>query len=212
MSDAAVKTAEVEVLTAEVRVLMVGSRQITLSVARQLDRVHLLDVEPFGRVRLNQGTDYYSPNVIGKDRETGVLVVASYETNPSVRPGLIPASPLTVCEHWDHPPVYHLELSGRPFAVARDFTIRCSIHASANAPRLPTYPVDGSPEEHAAYHRRTQEWHEQRKVWEATQCEHWNAKASTKADLRDQLDRHDRYRASCAAALLLPLIVLAGLR
>ncbi len=43
--------ANVEVLTAEVRVLMVGSRQVTLSVARQLDEVKPDDVTPFGRVR-----------------------------------------------------------------------------------------------------------------------------------------------------------------
>jgi hypothetical protein len=43
--------ARVELLTAEVRVLMVGSRQITLSVFRQLDRVDSALIEPFGRVR-----------------------------------------------------------------------------------------------------------------------------------------------------------------
>jgi hypothetical protein len=45
------RTATVEALTAEVRVLMVGSRQITLSVVRQLDRVAPDLIEPFGRVR-----------------------------------------------------------------------------------------------------------------------------------------------------------------
>ncbi len=44
--------ATVEVLTAEVRVLMVGSRQVTMSVFGQLDRVDPRDVEPFGRVRV----------------------------------------------------------------------------------------------------------------------------------------------------------------
>ena len=43
-------TATVETLTAEVRVLMVGSRQVTLSVYRQLDRRPSDEVEPFGRV------------------------------------------------------------------------------------------------------------------------------------------------------------------
>lgn len=42
----------VETLTAEVRVLMVGNRQITQSVAKQLDIVDISDVEPFGRVRV----------------------------------------------------------------------------------------------------------------------------------------------------------------
>jgi hypothetical protein len=43
-------TATVETLTAEVRVLMVGSRQVTLSVYGQLDEVGPEDIEPFGRV------------------------------------------------------------------------------------------------------------------------------------------------------------------
>jgi len=43
--------ATVEVLTAEVRVLQVGRRQVTLSVVRQLDWADPVDVEPFGRVR-----------------------------------------------------------------------------------------------------------------------------------------------------------------
>lgn len=38
-------TAKVETLTAQVRVLMVGNRQITLSVARQLDHVDSLRAE-----------------------------------------------------------------------------------------------------------------------------------------------------------------------
>ena len=41
----------VEVQTAEVRVLQVGRRQVTLSMARQLDWANPADVEPFGRVR-----------------------------------------------------------------------------------------------------------------------------------------------------------------
>ncbi|MGV0721550.1 hypothetical protein ABQF17_15010 [Mycolicibacterium elephantis] len=49
-------TATVETLAAEVRVLMVGSRQVTLSVAKQLDRISCYSygadaIVPFGRVR-----------------------------------------------------------------------------------------------------------------------------------------------------------------
>lgn len=49
-------TATIETLTAEVRVLMVGSRQVTLSVAKQLDRASFLEdapdaITPFGRVK-----------------------------------------------------------------------------------------------------------------------------------------------------------------
>jgi len=42
--------ANVQVLTAEVRTLVVRSRQVTLSVFNQLDEVDPEEVEPFGRV------------------------------------------------------------------------------------------------------------------------------------------------------------------
>ncbi len=42
--------ARVQVLTAEVRTLMVGFRQVTLSVYRQLDWVEPARILPFGRV------------------------------------------------------------------------------------------------------------------------------------------------------------------
>ncbi len=45
-------TATVETLTAEVRVLMVGNRQVTASVAKQLDHVALSELEIMGRVRI----------------------------------------------------------------------------------------------------------------------------------------------------------------
>jgi hypothetical protein len=67
-----VSTATIETLTAEVRVLMVGSRQVTLSVARQLDWVELERIAPFGRVKLGDGNA-----VIGRD-EAGSLVLARY--------------------------------------------------------------------------------------------------------------------------------------
>lgn len=44
-------TATVETLTAEVRVLQVGNRQITMSVFNQLDTVPWHDMTPCGRVR-----------------------------------------------------------------------------------------------------------------------------------------------------------------
>jgi hypothetical protein len=52
-------TATVELLTAEVRVLQVGSRQVTRSVFRQLDCVPAGEIEPFGRV-----SDSGNPDVI----------------------------------------------------------------------------------------------------------------------------------------------------
>lgn len=75
-------TATVETLTAEVRVLMVGSRQVTLSVAKQLDRVRYEDIEPLGRVKVDRrddvfvGSDEQPINIVGRHRETGVLCIA----------------------------------------------------------------------------------------------------------------------------------------
>jgi hypothetical protein len=78
-------TATVEVLTAEVRTLMVGSRQVTLSVYRQLDGVGgvgwewMKDFEPFGRVHDSKDESEFMPGVlflIGRHRETGALVRA----------------------------------------------------------------------------------------------------------------------------------------
>ena len=78
-------TAEVQVLTAEVRVLMVGSRQVTLSVYRQLDWMLPEEITPFGRVRDDQtlkadnratGTLKHVISVIGTD-ENGNLVRSS---------------------------------------------------------------------------------------------------------------------------------------
>ncbi len=43
----------VEVLTAEIRVLQVGSKPVTLSAARQLDSVDGSAIKPFGRVRID---------------------------------------------------------------------------------------------------------------------------------------------------------------
>lgn len=71
--------AHVQVLTAEVRALMVGSRQVTMSVYNQLDFVPYGQIEPFGRVnpRGVEGNDIY---VVGKDGLTGSLVRARTPT------------------------------------------------------------------------------------------------------------------------------------
>lgn len=70
-------TATVEVLTAEVRVLMVGNRQVTLSVYRQLDIVSTGEIEPFGRVRDvkwydDQDAEAEYIQVIGKQKPCGM--------------------------------------------------------------------------------------------------------------------------------------------
>jgi hypothetical protein len=67
-------TATVKVLTAEVRVLMVGARQVTLSVYRQLDWVPPGCLEPFGRVndRPDGGVEVVGRSARARDR--GALV------------------------------------------------------------------------------------------------------------------------------------------
>lgn len=75
------KTATVEVLTAEVRVLMVGSRQVTLSVYRQLDCVPVGDIEPFGRV--NDGDHLLS--IVGLARSDSSLAKSTIRRTDAVR-------------------------------------------------------------------------------------------------------------------------------
>lgn len=66
--------ATVEVLTAEVRVLMVGNRQVTMSVYKQLDHVPAGELATFGRVNF---TDRDKPTgrvrVVGRHIPTGAL-------------------------------------------------------------------------------------------------------------------------------------------
>lgn len=78
MSD--VTTATVETMTAEVHVLMVGKRQITLSVARQLDHIRFADIDPMGRINIGKKCSECpddSTHVIGRDLESGSLAIAS---------------------------------------------------------------------------------------------------------------------------------------
>jgi hypothetical protein len=76
-----VRTATVETLTAEVRVLMVGSRQVTMSVYDQLDWAALDEIEPFGRVapRKAEAGHVY---VIGRHTESGALVRSCVHGDP----------------------------------------------------------------------------------------------------------------------------------
>ncbi|MGO8889724.1 MAG: hypothetical protein ACLP8X_28085 [Streptosporangiaceae bacterium] len=70
--------ATVEVLTAEVRVLQVGRRQVTLSVVRQLDWADPADVEPFGRVRTGDNLPG-RPSAIGNMGSSRVKQPAAVE-------------------------------------------------------------------------------------------------------------------------------------
>jgi len=177
---ARVTTAEVEVLTAEVRVLMVGSRQVTLSVARQLDLVDLDALEPFGRVRTREH-DYA---VIGKHRQSGVLVIAPYLPQP---------------------PILHFlaaELPGRITAcatllrTARQYAIGLQLRYDDWPITVPTECVNVCGK-HAGYERHG--------------CEHWEPGEVAPVIARDVRRARQAFAPHVAAAAM-PLIVLAGLR
>jgi hypothetical protein len=78
-------TATVETLTAEVRCLMVGSRQVTLSVYRQLDTVDHADAEALGRVRTgDKSVPDRTIELVARRRTDGTLVRSTI-TPPSWR-------------------------------------------------------------------------------------------------------------------------------
>lgn len=66
-------TATVETLTAEVRVLKVGSRQVTMSVYNQLDYAGYDETELFGRVHPRDRDPEYA-YLVGMNRKDGTLV------------------------------------------------------------------------------------------------------------------------------------------
>ena len=79
--------ARVEVLTAEVRVLMVGSRQVTMSVYNQLDQVKPGEIAPFGRVAPRDADSGWI-NVVGvstRDADRGTLVRANCQSADTLR-------------------------------------------------------------------------------------------------------------------------------
>jgi hypothetical protein len=71
-----IETATIETLTASVRVLMIGNRQITMSIFKQLDEVRgPYDLEPFGRIGYR--AEYGGTWIVGRslrERDRGALV------------------------------------------------------------------------------------------------------------------------------------------
>jgi hypothetical protein len=178
-------TATVETLTAEVRVLMVGSRQVTLSVAKQLDVRLLSDVTVFGRVKLASDRDY----VIGADAE-GRLVLAAYERlgaigTPYVVDTDLDGGKIIVCAAYvrraRHDLQITLKFQGRSVVFDLDGVQTCGI------------------KEHENYFDMR-----------AT-CEHWDTNG-LEGSIQRVLDEHDAERDRHKAAGEAPLIVLAGLR
>jgi hypothetical protein len=205
------KTATVAVLTAEVRVLMVGSRQVTLSVYRQLDRVDPMEIEieAFGRV-----SDSYDEKwareleyghmvfVIGREPETGALVRSYREW---ATPWSVAINDLVVTAQWGQLP-RHINVDGRK--------------AEVHAPALEGWKsCNGTavwiPEDGGSW--GCTERGSVGLVKEGAKCKEWHftspeAEAEAEHRVRAMRARVETERQAFADWEDLPLIVLAGLR
>jgi hypothetical protein len=182
-----VATATVETLTAEVRVLMVGNRQVTLSVYRQLDTVNLADMEPFGRVNDSKDDGRW---LVGKCVETGALVRASFRPWFSFLPYIDESNlsgEITVCwdVHVDRYSVYRLRFGDRQIEVSQDVVARCEKEDHKLASLYSNSPQ--------------------------VYCGGWNPNG-LEDQIRAAIVKTDEVKARHRAAAELPLIVLAGLR
>lgn len=180
-------TATVQTLTAEVRTLMVGKRQVTLSVAKQLDTVPLLELDIMGRIHLGRENPY----VIGSHH--GKLACARWEDPQHIypRPAFIelPNETITACsrlirEHNSYT-YLSLKIDEKSFDVAKEVAASCGI------------------EEHDG--------------WEGKErCKFWTASNIIKDSIRTQIANHELRHAAKVAkneeAKNSDLIVLAGLR
>lgn len=197
-------TATVETLTAEVRVLMVGNRQVTLSVARQLDEVDFVELSPFGRIRSTR--EYTSAvEVIGKHRESGALARATVS-----QPMWLTESP-AVFNHW----AFHAQLNllrGSRVKVREHEGRALQWEPSRHDCECPPFktPRPGTVEEDRIWCWLAEE---HRYRWSTGEfCElgllraEWESEADI--DLRLFIAAQGAYDEAAA----LPLIVLAGLR
>ena len=133
--------AHVQVLTAQVRTLVVGSRQVTMSVYNQLDEVRYRDIEPFGRVTPRDALDGWV-YVVGRDKETGVLIRASL---PFADWGVTENRKAFENELWRAVPIsgeYGLDYAERAEAVARDYIDVVRLLLLANAARAYRYHAE----------------------------------------------------------------------
>ena len=178
-------SATIETLTAQVRTLVVGSRQITLSVAKQLDVVELSQLRVFGRVHISK--DHH--RVIGAAWD-GTLALACYTNgpmnlrNPFIDQKDLEGGHIIVCsgESEQSGQTYRLRFDGTDFEVAVRATKPCGI--------------DG----HGVY---------------TPKCGCWHSNGHTdriRQAVQAQLASQAEVKALNKAAAESPLIVLAGLK
>lgn len=112
----------IKTLTAEVKTITMNNRQVTLSVARQLDRVNFFKMEPWGRVCLPSATPGDSWNPFDVE---GVMVIGASDGT------LVTAQVPGVSVVQD-----------RVLSVIGGHVYVCLSSAMASRPR-PTFRVDG---------------------------------------------------------------------
>lgn len=128
------RDAHVQVLTAEVRTLVVGSRQVTMSVYNQLDEVRYCHIEPFGRVAPRDALNGWV-YVVGKDGATGALARSSL---PYADWGVTENRKAFKNQLWRAIPgdaQYSLEYARRAEATAYDYANVVRLLLLANAAR-----------------------------------------------------------------------------
>ena len=183
-------TATIETLTAEVRTLVVGSRQVTLSIAKQLDIVDLSRLRVFGRVHISKDPNY----VIGADTD-GTLALSKYTNGymyfdrPLIGPCDHDGGHIIVCAtgRQQNGQVYRLTLDGVEFEILTDATQPCGI------------------EGHTSRYRGN----------DPDECDGWQTNGhrdqisqSLQSQLAEQADKKALHKAAAES----PLIVLAGLK
>jgi len=186
MSISNLNSAEVVTLTAEVRVLMVGNRQITLSVAKQLDEVYVTEIEPFGRVRISNKV-----MIIGKNKEDGSLVKASFPSSNEYECYCTYDGKIKICGNWYKYSTYdykdkvsYVKLKYDTETIIVDYSKTCSETNNSECNSDIFFTENG-------YIVKNEELHE---------CIH------------DEVDRLKNLRRLVSSLKMMPLIVLAGLK
>ena len=212
------KTATVELLTAEVRVLKVGSRQVTLSVYRQLDWVKHDYIEPFGRVSDSQDQhrdnkhDMRNIYIIGKSKEDGTLVRSYY--NLKIDKPWIDVHSLVAVG-------YGMQWHSRSdnnygYTQVDGYRVGVTWERGTNSEDTCYAKLEVEHQDHEWVTEKPEEFHEYDEA-RPHRCYswHWNSMVSCNIGIsmaRDDIQRYEAERSIIDEWRELPLIVLAGLK
>ncbi len=209
-------TATVQTLAAEVRVLQVGSRQVTMSVFKQLDFKPLDEVDVLGRVKLPTKDGDTDIHLVGRLRTTGALVRVCVPQPRKWRAW----APSSYCHWLDHRLYRGLEGNNRKTwpVISRDGDTLtwhygepglCTVKPFADTQTAPVW--DAEPDGPHAIYRWLNAEHDHRRL-AGEFCD----LGALEDDWRWISEVHfaeiHRSYVDFAAAQAQPLIVLAGLR